>query len=99
MEERYKYEKNHVQLEMANQKSVFLKRATELERAINRLKQEKKSMEVLLETQKWEFDYKLLDWEKQTKEELYALWKIQNQIENETPALKQKLEQYRIDLA
>lgn len=50
MEERYKYEKNHVHLEMANQKSVFLKRATELERAINRLKSEKKSLEVLLET-------------------------------------------------
>ena len=61
MEERYKYEKNHVQLELANTKSVFLKRASELERVINRLKSEKKSLETLLETQKREFDYKLLE--------------------------------------
>ena len=35
MEERYKYEKNHVHLEMAHQKTHFMKRAGELEREVS----------------------------------------------------------------
>lgn len=99
MEERYKYEKNHVQLDMAHQKATFLKRASELEREINRLRSEKKSLEVMINTQKKDFDYKVLEKEQRTKDELYELRKIQNKIENETPGLKHKLEQYRADLS
>ena len=94
MAERYKYEQNHVQLEMSHQKTAFLKRSAALEREINRLKSEKKSLETLLDHQKREHDFKLLEREKKTQEELYELRKVQNQIEKETPGLKHKLEAF-----
>ena len=84
---------------MSHQKSVFLKRANELERMISRLKSDKKALETVLETQKREFDYKLLERERSTKEELLELRKVQNQIEKEAPGLKQKMDMYRQELS
>ena len=52
-----------------------------------------------METQKREFDYKLLEKEKATSEQLHELRKVQDQIEQEAPGLKTKLEQYRVELA
>jgi len=45
---------------------------------ISRLKSDKKALETVLETQKREFDYKLLERERSTKEELLELRKVQN---------------------
>ena len=49
MEERYKYEHNFAQLEIAQQKCGFMKRLTEMEKVISRLKTEKQAMESKLD--------------------------------------------------
>jgi len=70
-----------------------------MEWAISWLKQDKKAIETILETQKKEFDYKILEKERSTREELLELRKIQNSIEKEAPGLKQKMDTYRTELA
>ena len=98
MEERYKYEKNYVHLEMAHQKTHFLKRAGELDREVTRLRTEKTSLEHVLEAQKREFDLEMLQREKVTKEELVELKEAHRQLEEEAPGLKKKLDHYRVEL-
>ena len=52
LEERYRFENNYLQLQMANQKAAFYKKVGELERAMDRLRREKKGLENINVTQK-----------------------------------------------
>lgn len=98
LEDRFKFENNYLQLQLANQKATFYKKAGELERAIDRLRREKKQMETVNVSQRKDYELKMLQQKQITKEELGRIQQDQQELGSNGPALKERLNAYKNEL-
>ena len=98
LEERFQHENNYLQLQLATQKANFYKKASELERAIERLRREKKKIEVECNSQKKDFNIKMLQQKQVTKEELERIQEDQREFGVNGPSMKARLNAYKNEL-
>ena len=98
IEERYKFENNYLQLQMANQKAEFYKRAGDLERAIERLKREKTQLESTSVNQRKDYELRLIQQKEITKEEIVRARDEGGQLGQDAPLLRDKIASYKAGL-
>ncbi|CAI2385600.1 unnamed protein product [Moneuplotes crassus] len=98
LEERFKHENNYLQLQLATQKANFYKKSGELERAIERLRREKKQLEANNVTQRKDHELKMIQQKQVTKEELERLQGDQREFGIHGPSMKERMNSYKNEL-
>lgn len=98
LEERYKFENNYLQLQLANQKADFYKKAGELERALERLRREKKELEMSSVNQRKDYEMRLIQQKEITREEIAKARDEGGQLGQDGPLLRDKVETYKSGL-
>lgn len=98
LEERYKFENNYLQLQTANLKAEYYKRVGDLERAIERLRREKKEAEASNLNQRKEYEIRLLQQKEVAKEEVLRAREEGGQLGQDAPLLRDKISTYKSGL-
>lgn len=95
LEERYKFENHYLQLQLANQKAEFYKKAGELEKAIERLRREKRDAETKAISQKKESELRFIQQKEITREEIQRVRDEHGELGREAPLLQDKIASYK----
>lgn len=88
-------EKSMLHAEIATQKSKYLKRMTNLERMLDQLKQEKRELQTVIETQKQSHKLEIMGKDQRYQEQFRELKDQQYKLQGQVPQFKEKLELYK----